>query len=142
MSSRPADDDVPVTGTDAERGVSELVVSALTGYAMAPVVQAIATKAGEDVYAKIRHLLGGHHDARPVPGKPITLVDPGARTVLQIPEKLDRKETYSLRAVRMPQASREEWLLIRYDSASKKWVAERVTEPPADAIELGDRSRD
>lgn len=135
MLPRPPDE-VPESGGDADRGVGELLLAALTGTALAPFVQAISTKVGQDVYDKIKHLLSRRRNASPTEGKPITLADPATSIVLELPATLDTKDAYGLAAVRLPSSSGAPWLLIRYDPASRTWTAVPVPTPPSDAIQI------
>jgi hypothetical protein len=76
------------------------LLTALAGSALVPVVQAMATKFGEDVYAKIRHLLPGCREGQPDDERPIVPADPKAATVLEIPPRVSDKDTYAGRPER------------------------------------------
>lgn len=133
--TQPSPDDRPaVTGT--ERGVGDVLLALLSGSALAPFVQAIATKAGEDVHNKIKGLLGKHKPAEPKPGEPITLVDQRKAIVLELPETLRPADAYDLANVRVPAVSPRQYLLVRYDPASGCWRAESLATPPAGAIDV------
>jgi hypothetical protein len=96
----------------------------------------MATKFGEDVYAKIGNLLPGRRKGQRDDEHPIVLADPTTATVLEIPPRLSEKDTYALATVRMPSVAASQWLLIRYDPASRTWIATAVAAPPPDAIEV------
>jgi hypothetical protein len=131
--------DAPRPGADADRGVGEILLTALTCSALVPFIQAIATKTGEDVYAKIRHLLKGRREVRPDAENTIVLVDRKTATVLEIPSHLSEKDARRLATVPMPSVPASHWLCIRYDPASRSWTATPVTAPSPDAIEIDDR---
>jgi hypothetical protein len=138
MLPRPSDD-VPTSHSDADRGVGEVLLAMLTGTVLAPFVQAVATKVGEDVYGKIKQLLGRHRVVPPAEGSPITLADPAKAIVLELPATLDAKDAYGLSAVRVPSVPAGQWLLIRYDAAARTWTAVAVPAPPTGAIEIDDQ---
>lgn len=138
MLPRPPDD-VPTSHADADRGVGDLLLAMLAGTALAPFVQAIATKVGEDVYGKIKQLLSRHRVVPPAAGSPITLADPARAIVLELPATLGVRDAYGLTTVRVPSVSDGQWLLIRYDPATRNWTAVAVPTPPTGAIEIDDR---
>jgi hypothetical protein len=132
--TQPRSDEPPVaSGTD--RGVGEVLLAMLSGSALAPFVQAIATKAGEDVHNKIKGLLG-RHKADPKPGNPITLVDQRRAIVLKLPPTMAVDDAYDLANVRVPPVPPAQYLLVRYDDKSATWRAEAIQAPPADAIDI------
>jgi hypothetical protein len=135
MLPRPSDD-VSTSHADADRGVGELVLAMLAGTTLAPFVQAIATKVGEDVYGKIKQLLDRHRVVPPAAECPITLADPAKAIVLELPATLGVKDAYGLAAVRVPSVSEGQWLLIRYDAVARTWTAVAVPAPPTGAIEI------
>lgn len=108
----------------------------MTGTALAPFAQAIATKIGEDTYGKIKKLLTRRKVVPPPEGGPIILADPAAAIALEIPAKLDNKDAYTLASVRMPSAAGSQWILVRYDSQSRTWTAVPIAQPPSGAIEI------
>ncbi|HEV7653065.1 MAG TPA: hypothetical protein VGP26_33330 [Actinophytocola sp.] len=118
------------------------MLAALAGSALAPFVQAIATKVGEDVYAKIKHLLSRHRGPPPAAGSQITLADPATAIVLELPATLGVKDAYGLTNVRLPSLSGSQWLLVRYDSVSRTWTAVPVPTPPTGAIEVDDQQQE
>lgn len=124
----------PAPGGGVERGSGELLLALLAGSALAPFVQAIATKAGQDVYDRIRDLLR-KRGSQPVPGAPITLTDREKAVVLELPATLSTTEASGLAAVRVPPSRAEGWLLVRYDPASSRWTTTDVVEPPPGAID-------
>jgi hypothetical protein len=72
------------------RGVGDLLLAVLAGSALAPFVQTIATKTGDDVYAKIKDLLARR--SRKAADRPadasIVLVDPELALILELPPTL------------------------------------------------------
>lgn len=136
---KPSESRLPEPGSGAERGAGELLLAVITGSALAPFVQGVATKAGEDVYAKIKDLLRTRRRAgsttEPPPG-PIVLADPGTRIAVALPATLPTSEAARLAAVRLPAADRRDWLLVEYRPGEPRWTVRVVTEPPATAIEV------
>ncbi|WP_229074952.1 hypothetical protein [Actinoplanes sp. DH11] len=133
-SARP----FPEPGSGSERGAGELLLAVITGSALAPFVQGVATKAGEDVYAKIKDLLVRRRAAPAAepPPTPIVLADPRTRIAVELPATLPRTEAARLAAVRVPAAGRDDWLLVRYEPDDSQWTVRVVTDPPATAIEV------
>jgi hypothetical protein len=136
MSSQPIGD-APLPGTGGERSVGEFLLAALSGSALAPFVQAVATKTGEDVYGKIRGLLDRRRrrGPEPEPGKPITLADSARTIVLELPPTLTANDARKLAAVHVPPTAAGRWLLVRHDPVSMTWEAVVIGAPPAAAVE-------
>jgi hypothetical protein len=110
----------------------------LAGSALAPFVQTIATKAGDDVYAKIKDLLAkrSRNAANRPADAPIVLVDPELALILQLPPTLTTTQASQLAALRLPAHSPGSWVLVRYDSEAARWRTAMVDQPPPDAIEV------
>lgn len=124
---------------DSGRGATELLLGALAGSALLPFVQAIATKAGEDVYQMLRDKLPrkGRRDAKAeirVAGT-VTVTAPRSRVVLQLPERITPTMAARLENVRLP-VDRPDWLLVAWDEAQGSWIVQSVPEPPATASSL------
>jgi hypothetical protein len=132
------DGEAPEPGEDSPRGTGEVLLAVLTGTALAPFVQAIATKAGEDVYDKIRGLLTRKHTEPPA-GR-IVLADPATRLILRLPPTLPTEEAARIADLRLPRAGRHDWLLVEYREDGSNWTARVVRRPPDDTITVGDES--
>jgi hypothetical protein len=134
----PATPQPPRPGAGGERGVGDLLLAVLAGSALAPFVQTIATKAGDDVYAKIKDLLARRSRKaadRPADA-PIVLVDPELALILELPPTLTTTQASRLAALRLPVRSPGNWVLVRYDSEAARWQTAMVGQPPPDAIEV------
>jgi hypothetical protein len=137
---------VPRPGSGGDRLYGELLLAAVTGSVLAPFVQAIATKLGEDVHGKLKALLArrSRERAEHVPGQPITLADPQRAIVIQLPASLTTTEAAGLAEVRLPERAQAGWVYVRYDPRNGTWQATVVPQPPAGAIEVippdGDRA--
>ncbi|MBR7833401.1 hypothetical protein KDL01_09000 [Actinospica durhamensis] len=121
-----------MTDRDPERGAVDVLLGALTGTALLPFVQAIATKGGEDAYAKIKHVLS-RKGRRRAKGEikdvgTVTLVFPEERIVLRVPATMTATASEQLAQVRLP-ARRDEWLRISRDQATSRWVV-LACDPP------------
>jgi hypothetical protein len=117
-----------------ERGVLDVLLGALTGSALLPFLQAIATKSGEDVYAKIKDALPKRHRQRVMAeikeSDTVTLYSADTRIVLRMPAKTTAAMTEQLKQVRLP-PRRDEWLRISWDRASSRWVVHKC-DPPSE----------
>lgn len=131
---------VPRPGTGGDRGAAELLLGMLTGSALAPFLQIVATKTGDDVHAKIRDLLRRRRQLKgtePPRDRPVQLADPATAVVLQLPPRLSTSEAASLAALRLPANWSGGWLLVEHDTKSSRWTATIISNPPPDAIEVG-----
>jgi hypothetical protein len=121
-----------MTGRDPERGAVDVLIGALTGASLLPFVQAIATKGGEDVYAKIKHALSrrGRRRAKAEIRDvgTVTLTFPDERIVLRVPATMPATAVEQLMQVRLP-ARRDEWLCVSRDHATSRWVV-LACDPP------------
>jgi hypothetical protein len=123
-----------MTDRDPERGAVDILLGALTGAALLPFVQAIATKGGEDVYAKVKHSLS-QQGRRRVKAEvrdvgTVTLTFPDERIVLRVPATMPATAVEELMQVRLP-ARRDGWLRISRDHATSRWIV-RACDPPAE----------
>ncbi|MGW0507373.1 hypothetical protein [Micromonospora sp. NPDC003241] len=124
---------------DTERGATELLVGALAGSALLPFVQALATKAGEDVYQMIRDRLSRRarrevQDEIRAEGT-VTLTAPGARVVLRLPERVTPEMALRLENLHLP-PYRPGWLLLSWDATQRRWVTTGLSGPPETATSL------
>ncbi|MFC0598007.1 hypothetical protein [Streptomyces palmae] len=129
---------VPQPGSGGDRLFGELLLGAMAGSALAPFVQAIATKLGEDVYGKVRDLLArrSREPAEHMPGESLTLADPQRAIVIQLPASLTTTEAAGLAQVRLPERTEAGWVYVRYDPPTGRWQATLVPQPPTGAIEV------
>jgi hypothetical protein len=114
-----------LTEPDADpRGAVELLLGALAGSALLPFVQAIATKAGEDVYGKIRDKLSRRDRKRTKDqlsaSGTVTIADPESRLILQLPSTMTASMTARLESLRVP-IIRDTWLLVSWNPAQAEW---------------------
>ncbi|GAA1528845.1 hypothetical protein GCM10009741_33350 [Kribbella lupini] len=119
------------------RGAVELLLGALAGSALLPFVQAMATKAGEDVYGKIRDKLSRRHrkqakSALRTKGT-VTIADDDARLILQLPSTMTASMAARLGTVRVP-SPHDGWLLVRWDPTHAVWQAHPCDPPASDEV--------
>jgi hypothetical protein len=131
-------EDPELTESDPDpRGAVELLLGALAGSALLPFVQAMATKAGEDVYGKIRDKLSRRHrkqakSALRAKGT-VTIADDDARLLLQLPSTMTASMAARLGNVRVP-SSHDGWLLVRWDPVRSEWQAHPCDPPTSDEV--------
>ncbi|MGW1594935.1 hypothetical protein [Streptomyces sp. NPDC002343] len=129
---------VPQPGLGGDRLFGEMLLATVAGSALAPFVQAIATKLGEDVYGKVKDLLArrSREPAEHVSGESLSLADPQRAIVIQIPASLTTTEAAALAEVRLPERTQAGWVDVRYDPRTGRWHATVVPQPPAGSIEV------
>ncbi|MGS2617931.1 hypothetical protein ACVCAH_25910 [Micromonospora sp. LZ34] len=124
---------------DSDRGATELLLGALAGSTLLPFIQAVATKAGEDVYQLVRDKLSrkGRRNAKAEirAAGTVTLTAPGPRIVLQVPERITPTMAARLENVRLP-VDRAGWLLVAWDEPRGRWFVKDIPEPPPTASSL------
>lgn len=122
-----------------ERVSTELIIGVLAGSTLLPFVQAVASKAGEDVYNLLRDRLTrrGRKQARDEIGDAgtVTLAEWDARILLQLPETLSPTMATRLATVQLP-VDRAGWLLVRWDARRAHWQVEECPAPPATTTTL------
>ncbi|WTO32903.1 hypothetical protein OG399_45520 [Streptomyces achromogenes] len=126
---------------DGTRGAAELLLAALAGSALIPFIQAMATRAGEDLYARVRDLFRSHQrreaERQVATGHHLVLADRQARTILQVPTTISVAEARALaraRTVRQDGA----WTLVAWDAEHSQWSVRTVQDPPATAIDVSE----
>jgi hypothetical protein len=124
MQSSAASPDEPFSPGD--RGVGELLLGILSGAALLPFIQAIATKAGEDVYKKISELLSQHQRTQASSelkkSGTVTLVDAECRVVLRLPATLAADQIAKIAHIMVPRGGG--WYLVDWNEEQQTW---RVT---------------
>jgi hypothetical protein len=114
-----------------------LLLGALAGSTLLPFVQAIASKAGEDVYTKIRDKLSRRHRKQTKSelrtAGTVTIADPDVQVVLQLPASMTAAMAARLGDVRVPPV-RDGWLLVRWDHGRAEWVAGPCDPPAGDSV--------
>lgn len=123
---------VGMTDHESDRGVLDALLGAAAGSALLPFIQAIVTKGGEDVYAKIKELLSRPDRKRTKDeikdAGTVTLFSDDTRVVLRMPSRMTPQMTERLKQVRLPPRG-DEWLRITWDNAKTQWVV-RECDPP------------
>lgn len=119
------------------RGAADLVIGALVGSPLIAFVQAIATKSGEDAYARVRRTLS-RPDRKRAKNEirragVLTIAVPDLRIVVQIPAETSASMAEGLNAVRLPH-KRDDWILITWSPEGGRWLIEDCDGPPATAI--------
>ncbi|WP_143027626.1 hypothetical protein [Lentzea albidocapillata] len=121
-----------MTDDESDRGVLDVLMGAAAGSALLPFVQAIVTKGGEDVYAKIKELLSRPDRKRTKDeikdSGTVTLFSDDTRVVLRMPSRMTPQMTERLKLVRLPPRG-DEWLRVSWDNAKNQWVV-RECDPP------------
>ncbi|WP_250032632.1 hypothetical protein [Paractinoplanes maris] len=128
----------PEPGFGGERGGGDLLLGVLAGSALAPFLQAVATKAGEDVYAKIRDLLTRRRASPPpaAPEAPLILADPQTRTAIRLPATLTSAEAARLAAVHVPAHDGGRWIIVDHAADGAGWTVQVADRLPDGAIEV------
>ncbi|MDG4823975.1 hypothetical protein O7635_19140 [Asanoa sp. WMMD1127] len=135
----PTDDGSPAPGWGGERGTGELLLGVLTGSAIAPFLQALAGRAGDDVYAKLRDVFARRRRRPPEPREgPLALADPRARVAFRLPATVTRADMSALTEVRVPANDGRGWLLVELTGHGTGWTIRVVPGPPADAVHVDD----
>ncbi|MEV6717653.1 hypothetical protein AB0M48_37095 [Lentzea sp. NPDC051208] len=121
-----------MTDDESDRGVLDVLMGAAVGSALLPFVQAIVTKGGEDVYAKIKELLSRPERKR-TKGEiensgTVTLFSDDTRVVLRMPARMTSQMTERMKQVRLPPRG-DEWLRVSWDNAKNQWIV-RECDPP------------
>jgi hypothetical protein len=128
----------PTGAAGPTRSVGALVITFLAGSVLLPVLQGMAGRAGENLYAWVRRILpGGRSGAaeeRLLNDGQIDLVDTTRRMIFQLPADLSDREAAAILHLRLP-TSGDAWLLVRKDYARRIWVIETADgdPPPASA---------
>ncbi len=131
--------DVTDRRDDTDRGATELLIGALAGSTLLPFVQALATKAGEDVYQLIRDRLSRRarrdvQDEIRTEGT-VTLTAAAARVVLRLPEQVTSEMALRLENLPLP-PYRPGWLLLSWDATQRRWITTALSGPPENATSL------
>ena len=123
---------VGMTDDESDRGVLDVLMGAAVGSALLPFVQAIVTKGGEDVYAKIKELLSRPDRKRTKDeienSGTVTLFSDDTRVVLRMPARMTPQMTERMKQVRLPPRG-DEWLRVSWDNAKNQWIV-RKCDPP------------
>lgn len=126
------------------RGVEEILLGALAGSALVPFLHAIATKAGEDVYGKIRSLLSGHLRTRAsselAKSGTVTLVDPDRRVVLTLPAHLGPEQAASLANILVSISADDDWYLVDWDGENCGWRVITSRRRPLQGLDITEHS--
>jgi hypothetical protein len=124
---------------DPDRRAVELLLGVLTGSTLLPFLQAISSKAGEDVYAKIRSRLSRKERSRLKiemrAAGTVTIAANDTRVILQLPSSLTPDMAVQLDDVRVP-ATRENWLLVTWDAGRFRWLVHECDEPPPSVLTI------
>lgn len=119
----------------ADRGIVDVLAGAVAGSAILPFLQALATKSGEDVYAKLKDVLTRRGRTRAkaelAESGTITVVSPDSRLVVRLPASMDAAVVERLENLPVP-TRRDGWLVVSWDAATGRWIAEEADEPPTD----------
>lgn len=128
-----------MTEHESDRGVLDALLGAAAGSALLPFVQAIVTKGGEDVYAKIKELLSkaGRKKTEDEIKKTgtVTLFSDETRVVLRMPSRMTPQMTAQLKHLRLPPRG-DEWLRVSWDNAKGQWLV-RECDPPDELTARG-----
>lgn len=121
------------------RGAGELLLGILSGSALLPFIQAIATKAGEDVYKKISGLLSRNHQMQAVSelkeSGTITLVDSECRVVLRFPAILTSDQFLKIVHIIVPRG--DEWYLVDWSDEQQTWHVTSLPQWPSHGLYVG-----
>lgn len=114
-----------------------LLLTWLAGTTLAPFIQAIATKGGEELYSRLRRLFrptDRDRAERQIRTKrELILVDESTRAILRVPTAIHATEAHALVAIRAPERD-DGWVVVAWDEKVSRWSIGRVDTPPPDAI--------
>lgn len=118
-----------------DRAAGDLLVGVLAGSTLLPFIQAMATKAGEDAYAKVRKRLS-RRDRKRVKAElratgTVTFVERDAHIVLQVPATTSATQFARLESVRLP-IQRRAWVRVAWDPRTSQWLVQECPDPPPD----------
>jgi hypothetical protein len=116
--------DVPA-GSD-RGGFLETATTVVATTALLPLVQAIATKAGEDVWAKIAEWLPERMRRRSGQEEVLEIVSPDRRLTIVTPVRLTAEASRHLRDVVESLENSDGSHRLTYDAAAKSWLIERI----------------
>ncbi|PWV73947.1 hypothetical protein SAMN05421630_110120 [Prauserella marina] len=121
-----------MTDGDPDRGVADVLLGALAGSTLLPLVQAIATKSGEDVYAKLKRVLSKRErdkaKAEIKETGTLTLVSEEARVVLRIPATMTLPMAQQLERVRV-RPDPATWVRVSWDHTRSRWLVHECDPP-------------
>jgi molecular chaperone DnaK len=134
------------TGLDAEQLQSigsYAIETAVLSSALVPFIQALATKAANDVYEILRRLIPGRRSRLGRSSlnekSEAIIADKYAKVALRLPPALDEKMQASLHRLLVgltsqPAQSEEQWLQISRVSGEAGWKVDLITEAPAGSV--------
>ncbi len=103
-----------------------------------PLLEGMAGKVGEDLYAWLRRILPGGKaktaEEKLLDDGQVVLVDTVRRVIFQLPADLTAAQATAILNLRLP-IDDDAWLLVRKDYARGAWVIEPVADPPTGSIE-------
>ncbi|MFD3580500.1 hypothetical protein [Streptomyces sp. NPDC058644] len=125
-------------GDQADRnGLFDLVTVGLTTALLQPFVQALATKAGEDVWPKIASLVRREQAEPPeetrahvAAAELLEVVVQDRRLVLLLPKHLPAEAVAQLRQLQETLRGADGWLRVAYDAATCTWEISPLPEGP------------
>ncbi|MEU0076241.1 hypothetical protein ABZ027_43000 [Streptomyces sp. NPDC006332] len=134
----------PAPGTGAERDGGMLLMGALVGSALSPFVQALATRLGDDVYAKIQEVFARRRsdgaaasDEPDAPrGRTVALADPEQAIAIRLPWRLTPEQARELAWVRLPRSVPGQWLIVQRTDDGTEWQIVAGARPPDDALDV------
>lgn len=127
-----------LSGTDDRTAIPELVAIAVTTAALQPFVHAIATKAGEEVWPKVAHMIRPKRRRRAVGERLadadlLRIVARDRRLTITMPKRLSADASQHLRDVIATLQEVDGRFHLSYDPASRTWdIASADDEPPED----------
>jgi hypothetical protein len=116
----------------------DFILGMLGGAALIPFVQAISTKAGEDVYAKVRELLGRRSQGRPVNDADIVVGHRRSKVVLRVPVEALQSPTQG--EAEEPEHEEEGgepealWRVITWEPETGHWRWTHLDVPPSETV--------
>lgn len=128
-------------GDDTDRsGLFDLVTVGLTTALLQPFVQALATKAGEDVWPKIAALVRRERAEPPeetrehiLAAELLEVVVQDRRLVLVLPKQIPSEAVTHLRQLQETLHGADGWLRVTYDAAACTWEISPLPEGPGTA---------
>ncbi|MEU6247831.1 hypothetical protein [Glycomyces sp. NPDC047010] len=120
---------------DHERSLSDVVLGAAAATVLIPLIQTIAVKAGEDLYALLKRRFAErrsdprseHSDAG------LILIDEPMKAALRVPRNLGQDDLAEIGRL-LALANGTDWVLVSRGSAGSDWTLQVVEARPEDGV--------
>lgn len=122
---------------DGNRSLGDVIVTTMTTVTLLPFLQAIATRAGEQVPALLRRLWQKMFDSPAVDTDVADVIVPDRQLIIRMPQQLSAKGVRRLSKIIASPAQLEGWREVSYVADSHSWQIV-PTDPPAPDLSSDD----